>query len=64
MRITVSDDFRKPVNIMPTPTIDIAGPVAGIDTHTDTHTVAIVTETGKQALPDLGCVAGMKGRGQ
>lgn len=52
MRITVSDDFRKPVNIMPTPTFDIAGPVAGIDTHTDTHTVAIVTETGKHLATD------------
>lgn len=38
---------RKPVNIMPAPTLELAGLVAGIDTHTDTHTVAIVTETGK-----------------
>lgn len=48
----MSHRFRKPANIMPTPTIDLAGPVAGIDTHTDTHTVAIVTETGKHLATD------------
>lgn len=47
MRITASACFRESVNIMPTSTAEFTGPAAGIDTHTDTHTVAIVTATGR-----------------
>lgn len=35
------------MNTIPALTLELAGLVAGIDTHTDTHTVAIVTETGR-----------------
>ncbi|WP_439846022.1 hypothetical protein [Corynebacterium diphtheriae] len=36
---------------MPTTFDCPAGPVAGIDTHTDTHTVAVISDTGRQSPP-------------
>lgn len=37
---------------MPTTFECLTGPVAGIDTHTDTHTVAIISDTGRHIATD------------